>query len=879
MKRGLSILLLLVALLPAMGAEDAETRMFNAAAKAFQDGFTERAEKAFAEFIVNHPASPKLPDAILLQARAAFKQQNYKGAVELLNNQIAQAGPLADQFRFWIAQMYLESGQFQPAADAFALLLQEFPASTRRLEASFGEAQARFKLRQWPRVTALLQKPDGNFQKISLTRTNNDDLVVRGHLLLAEALLEQRELTAAEGALARLAERTLTSELNWRRQFLVCRVQLAGQRLPVALASTTNLVALAAGQVGWLAASHILQGQILEEMNQFDEAAAAYERNQVPGMPAERWRESFLKIVELTLAQNKINEAVLKLEKYLALQPDDAASDVVLLTLGELQLRQHHAGLTATNGAALTNLIPAALAYFDRLIQEFPQSPQLGKAKLQRGWCLLAEGKTAESQAAFQSSVELLPISEAQAVARFKLADLQFQQQDYTNALQQYRRVINDYAEWPRVQRELSAHALHQMLQASLALGDLGGASNALQKILTAPGGGVYADRSLLLYGQGVAEQNSPAKARAVYAGFIQRFPGSPLLPEVELAVARTYERERNWPPAAAKYDEWIGRFPTNENMPRVEFQRAYAYSQAGRETNALNLFTNFIAQYSSHPLALRAQNWVGDYYYNAENFLEAERNYQLLFQNTNGPAGELKFQARFKAGRAALRRQSYDNAIDYFTNLINDAQCPPGLVAETFFIYGDTIIARPAAATAANPLLKFEEAIVVFSRIPQLFPNDPNAPRALGRVGDCQFQLGSQDPRRYTNALEQYEKVAAATNADVATRSQAEVGQGNVLKAQALLAGVTEAAALWQGALGHYLNVVYGTNLRDGEKPDPFWLKEAAHAAAKIAESQKKWERAIDLYTRLQQMLPTLRTGLEKKIAFCREQLGAEKN
>ena len=110
-------------------------------------------------------------------------------------------------------KMYLESGQFQPAADAFALLLQEFPASTRRLEASFGEAQARFKLRQWPRVTALLQKPDGDFQKISLTRTNNDDLVVRGlrtsgteQLALLDALREEFSRIGATHISGRLSE-------------------------------------------------------------------------------------------------------------------------------------------------------------------------------------------------------------------------------------------------------------------------------------------------------------------------------------------------------------------------------------------------------------------------------------------------------------------------------------------------------------------------------------------------------------------------------------------------------------------------------------------------------------------------------------------------
>lgn len=181
----------------------------------------------------------------------------------------------------------------------------------------------------------------------------------------------------------------------------------------------------------------------------------------------------------------------------------------------------------------------------------------------------------------------------------------------------------------------------------------------------------------MLLYGQGVAGLGDPAKARVVYTDFLARFPGSPLRPEVELAVARSFENEGSWPAALARYDGWVLRFPTNDSLPRAEFQRAYATSRAGQETNALVLFKNFIARFPAHPLAPRAQNWVGDYFYSAENSVEAERNYQLLFQNTNWPAGELQFQARFKAGRAALTRQSYANAIDYFTNLINHAQCP----------------------------------------------------------------------------------------------------------------------------------------------------------------------------------------------------------
>ena len=264
----------------------AEKRAFDAAARAFTDGVYDVAEKEFAQFVQQYPQSARLSEAILYQGQAMLKQNKLADGVRLLTNNVAQAGPLADQYRYFEAEAYLQNSNYRAAADTFALLAKEFTNSVRLLEASYGEAQARFKLRDLGRVVELLQQPNGTFQQAAQVRAN-DKLAVRGHLLLAEALYEQRNYRASEQALTRLAEPNLIPEFKWHRQYLMCRAQMADQRLPAALQGVTNLLALAAasGQRNLLAESVALEGEAQERLGEFGAAIEAYEKNLLDNVP------------------------------------------------------------------------------------------------------------------------------------------------------------------------------------------------------------------------------------------------------------------------------------------------------------------------------------------------------------------------------------------------------------------------------------------------------------------------------------------------------------------------------------------------------------------------------------------------------------------
>src|SRR5260221_12705030 len=251
---------------PAHAQTASESRAFKAAVDKFEDGIYPQAEKELGEFVRGFPTSTLIPEAILYQARAAIEQQKFSVAVELLKTN-AVVTALADRYRYWLADAYLQSSNYPAAAVTFGSMSKEFPSSTLLLEASYSEALARFRLEDWPRVVELLQEPNGTFRKEAFLRPS-DEFAIRGALLLAEALFEQKDYRAAAAGLDRLAEEELNPEFRWRRQYLLCRLQVADQRLPVALASTTNLLALAiaSSERNLLAESVALQGGILEQL-------------------------------------------------------------------------------------------------------------------------------------------------------------------------------------------------------------------------------------------------------------------------------------------------------------------------------------------------------------------------------------------------------------------------------------------------------------------------------------------------------------------------------------------------------------------------------------------------------------------------------------
>jgi TolA-binding protein len=855
---------------PVFAASARENRAYAAAVSAFQDAMWSRAETEFAQFVAKYPKSTNATEAVLLQAQAEFKQGKFVETITLLSTRKAEAGKFADQYDYWIGESQFQNGDFSTAAETFVSLAQNFPESPLRLPAVVAAAAARAQLNQWPQVGALLGEPGGLFSRAAQIDSANE-LVVRGRLLLAQAEFAQKDFNGAAAILQLLAAQPLEMELDWQRAYLLCQVKLAAGDLNAALAVTTNLLQIApGGNDNRRAESKALRAEALEKLGRTNEAISVYQENLTKNAPEEQQRRAILKIAELSIAQKQFANAESSLQQFLADFSNSPAADVALLTLGELHLKDFAAQPAATNH------LQQASALFSRFLGAFTNSPLAGKAYLDRGWCDWFAWKISggvldisNSLSDFRLAVEKLQPSEDLAVARFKTGDAMFALTNYAGALTNYRAVLEDFTKFPAVGKMLGDPALYQVLRTCLKLNDMTGANAALAQILKFYPASDLADNSLLLVGESQTDLNHPVAARDLFQDFEKKFPDSGLRPQVEMAIARTYEQEQNWPAAISQYEGWLKLFPTNSLRPQVNYAQAWANFQAGNETNAFVLFTNFVTQFPTNELAPLAQWWVADYFYHApepDHYVNAERNYKFIFQNTNWQSSPLIYPAQLMAGRAAVGRLGYLDAIGYFTGLTGDTNCPPDLDAKALFLCGGAYMQMNSPDTN-NPLANFQLATNVFAQIVQMYPTNELSALAWGEIGDCDLQLTNFDAA--TNA---YAQAVSSSFAKIGARSQAQIGWGIALEKEAALMTGNDRTNLLQLALNNYLDVLYGKNLRDGEMPDAFWTEKAGLQAAALAETLGEWSQAVNLYQRLEELLPQLKDSLERKIKAVRE-------
>jgi hypothetical protein len=274
---------------------------------------------------------------------------------------------------------------------------------------------------------------------------------------------------------------------------------------------------------------------------------------------------------------------------------------------------------------------------------------------------------------------------------------------------------------------------------------------------------------------------------------------------------------------------------------------------------------------------------WVATHYFNLGDNVEAERNYKLLFQNTNWPPSELTYQAQLMAGHAAVRHQDWKSAETYFTQLYNNKNGPSNdLRLAALLAHGRTLMLHLDPAET-NRLANVEEATKVFGRVYDENPTNRLALEALLEKAKCykEWALARQQYDSLTNALNTYDQVLHARQADVVLRSEAKVGMAVTLSKWADQKAGKERTALLEQALNHCLDVVYGniSVLHEGERLDQWWTKEAGVKAFDIADALQAWSQEVGLYQRLTNSVwPQLDASIVKRFKAAQDKLEREK-
>jgi TolA-binding protein len=881
-------LYLLIALysLPGLFAAESEDAAFQSAAQALRDKFYERAEDQFGAFLTNFPGSTNLSRAILFQAQARHLQKKHDAAIELLRAHLSKAGAVADQYVLTWADALSAKGDYAGAAEQYARILKEFPQSPLRLQAAYLQALSFYQQKNYDRAIELLAPAESDFKKLAATAPQ-DRFSFAGNLLLADVLLTSGKVAEARDVAAALQSSPDRPEWQWEKLDALARIELTGTNTQAALGFITNAAAVAqqAQRPRLQAQSLNLEAEFYRKAGQAANAVSSYEKiASMEALPIDQRRLAVLKTVEIQSSGGDYTNAIRRLEGYLSAMTNEPAADLLSLKAGELWMDLARSIIRAgqPNGATLagiTNAFVKARGHLNSIVNQFTNSTHLGRAHLHLGWSyweeasLTRERETFEqAENAFHNAAEKLGRSNEQALAVFKLGDVQLSLGATRQAITNYTRLLREFGDLPDVKRTVFDNAYAQLVRANIELGDLAAAENFLAELRANFPTGQATEEAIYHFGHALMSHGDVQKARGLFQEFLAAYPGSSLAPEVRFAEARTFGREGDFTAAIEKHEAWLQSYTNHSLRAEVEFQKGVLLDKAGQTTNAFSVFSNFVAKYPANPLAPAAQMWVADYFLAQEQLLRAEQNYQRIFQNTNWSSLPIAYQSRMMAARTAFRRQGYADARSYLTNLVNDPKCPAELKPEAWFALGDIFMEEPITGST-NALHNFVQAAAVFERIATQFPTNEIAFLATAKKGDCYFQMASHTNfvESYTVASNAYAAVLGSTaNISTKVRNQAEFGLARVLERMADAKPEKDRLALRKSALNRYLNIVYG-RAEGARTPDPFYMKLAGREAGRLSEELGEREAAIELYKRLSETVPAAKSLWQSRLAALR--------
>ena len=269
---------------------------------------------------------------------------------------------------------------------------------------------------------------------------------------------------------------------------------------------------------------------------------------------------------------------------------------------------------------------------------------------------------------------------------------------------------------------------------------------------------------------------------------------------------------------------------PTQTARERADYLMIWLEdTTSGGEAKVIALAKKFIQEHESSSLVASVRMKLGEMYYRAEDFANAETQFELLAeQNSAGPFFE---RALFFAGESAMASmagQSLDRAIVLFDRVVQ-------LNGELKWA------ARNEQAVIERKLGKSQDALVLYDEVLNGAARPAEKREAICGKGDIFFEIAATDPQNYLRAIEAYDKLASDKDAPPHWRNQALFKKGLCLEKKA-----DRGAAL----------ASFYTVLDEGMRPDRphefFWFYKAGFDAGQLLEADAKWESAAAVYEKL---------------------------
>lgn len=429
-----------------------------------------------------------------------------------------------------------------------------------------------------------------------------------------------------------------------------------------------------------------------------------------------------------------------------------------------------------------------AVEWYKKLPVQFPQSTLISASLVRIGECSFAMREYRKAIDDLRASRAGIKGSDERGEADYLIAESYYHLAEFDQARRMYEQFLIDHPEhklsrdvtyalgWCHL--KLNNYLLAESTFDKAAVGNDGPALAALFRRGTAEklGGkpdealGTWADviargprsewtdNALLETGVVLYERDEFAKALPQFQRIVTEFPSSDVLADASRMLGECHVALGDFRAAKEAFARAVGiDTAPYETRANALYQLAWSQYKLDQRTEAIETFSQFIADFSKHPKSHDAMFWRAEAAYQLGRYDDALKDYDAV----SGAASSKRDDALYGAGYALYKGGNYKEASVRFDRLVSVS---PG----SRFSFD----ARVRLADCYFFLKDYKSAEGAYRTVVRQFSERADRDYPMYQLGQTSFRLNN-----YEDALRQFQGVVAMTASPLADDAQYAIG------------------------------------------------------------------------------------------------------
>ena len=455
-----------------------------------------------------------------------------------------------------------------------------------------------------------------------------------------------------------------------------------------------------------LAAEALFEAGLLRYQQEQYGSAAAFLRALVRDHPeAERVGDAYYWLGNAYLVDESLDRA---LQAYNQAAKRDSAPDSLLV---EVRFQKAWAQYEKDRFAA-------AAPDFLALADAHANTPRGREALFWGADCHYQQNNYGRARTLFQRYLEENPTGDHAAAAQYALAWTYFKQNRFQPAARFFRQFLNAFDD-QQTDIPYAQDARLRLADSYLAMKQYENALEVYRRV-----GGQGADYALYQAGEALNYAGRREEALRTLRRFVERYPDSRWHPEVLYRIGAVHFQLQEYEAAVEAYQRFLDTYADHRLSPEAQYGIGDSHYNAGEMEQAVQAYRTVLEEYPESPTASEAASSL---FFALSAAGQSDRADELIASIAEqNPNANLEDRLRFQRAKAAYQSGNSEQALRLFQEFVRTSSTT-ALLPETYYYLG-LLYANDDATTEAKNYLQ---------QLVNQYPDSDVLPEGALRLGD----------------------------------------------------------------------------------------------------------------------------------------------